>query len=187
MPTTIRLPRLPKPQFRNPAGNPCAAVIRHGLTAALSAAFAVAILGSASADCSPETVSLRGEWGRAEFSVEIADTPQLRARGLQGRDALHSTAGMLFLYESAGPASFWMKDTRIPLDMLFISTTGTVLDVHRNAVPYDTTPIRSDGAIAAVLEINGGLSDQFGISEGTEIRHPAFDQGLAAWPCRQAD
>ena len=187
MTTKIRLPRLPKRPFMSPAGIRCAADFRRGLTAALSATLAVAVIGSASAGCSPETVSLRGEWGRAEFSVEIADTPQLRARGLQGRDVLHSTAGMLFLYESAGPASFWMKDTPIPLDMLFISTNGTVLDVHRNAVPFDMTPIRADGAIAAVLEINGGLSDQFGISRGTEIRHPAFDQDLAAWPCRQAD
>ena len=153
----------------------------------LSVALAVGISGAVAADCSPESVSLRGEWGQAKFSVEIADTPQQRARGLQGRDHLPSAAGMLFLYESAGPASFWMKDTPIHLDMLFISEAGTVSEIHRNAVPYDTTPIRANGAIAAVLEINGGLSEQFGISEGTEVRHPAFDQSLAAWPCRDTD
>ena len=153
----------------------------------LSAALTVIVGSSVAAECSPDTVSLRGEWGRAEFSVEIADTPQRRARGLQGREHLPSAAGMLFLYESAGPASFWMKGTPIHLDMLFISEDGTVSHIHRNAVPYDTTPIRADGAIAAVLEINGGLSEQFGISEGTEIRHPALDQDLAAWSCRNAD
>lgn len=157
------------------------------MVAALSVALTAGIGGAVAADCSPETVSLRGEWGRAEFSVEIADTPQLRARGLQGRDHLPSAAGMLFLYESTGPASFWMKDTPIHLDMLFISEAGTVLHIHRNAVPYDTRLIRADGPIAAVLEINGGLSEQFGISEGTEIRHPEFDQDLAVWPCRDTD
>lgn len=157
------------------------------MIAALSVALAVGTCGAVAADCSSETVSLRGDWGRAEFSVEIADTAQRRARGLQGRDHLPSSAGMLFLYESVGPASFWMKDTPIRLDMLFISEAGTVIYVHRNAVPYDTTPIRADGPVAAVLEINGGLSEQFGILEGTEIRHPAFDQDVAAWPCRDAD
>lgn len=173
-------------KFSNPAGTP-AAHWCPWLVAALSVALTVGIGGAVAADCSPETVSLRGDWGRAEFSIEIADTPQLRARGLQGRDHLPSAAGMLFLYESAGPASFWMKDTQIHLDMLFISEAGTVLHIHRNAVPYDTRQIRADGPIAAVLEINGGLSEQFGISEGTEIRHPALDQNLAAWPCGDTD
>ena len=187
MPKTTRLSCPPILNFSDPAGGSTTGGCRPGLIALLSVALTVGTGGAVAADCSPETVSLRGEWGRAEFSVEIADTPQSRARGLQGRNHLPTAAGMLFLYESAGPASFWMKDTPIHLDMLFISEAGTVSHIHRNAVPFDTTPIRAGGAVAAVLEINGGLSEQFGISEGSELRHPAFDQELAAWPCLDTD
>jgi len=149
------------------------------------AGMAMAFLGAvgAAANCPTEVVWLRGDWGKATFSVEIAKTPQERARGLQEREYLPLMAGMLFLFESPGPVTFWMKNTPISLDILFVSETGTVTGIHREAVPFDPTLIRGGNDTIAVLELNGGISDRFGVAEGTEIRHPAFNQDLAAWPC----
>jgi uncharacterized membrane protein (UPF0127 family) len=89
---------------------------------------------------------------------------------------------MLFVYESPRPASFWMKNTLIPLDMIFVGADGIVRNVHENAVPGDLTPIPGGNDILAVLEIRGGLSGAIGIEAGAEMRHPAFGED-AAWSC----
>lgn len=139
---------------------------------------------SALADCVPGSLTLRGDWGQARFNVEIADTAQERAQGLMHRESLPRSGGMLFVYDAPGSPSFWMRNTLIPLDMLFIDPAGRVQHIHENAVPHDETPIPGGGGILAVLEINGGLSRQLGIGVGTEVRHPAFDPARAAWPCK---
>jgi len=141
-------------------------------------------VGSAMAGtCSPEHVQLRGDWGQARFTVELADDDQERAQGLMNRESMPMSAGMLFVYPSPRLAGFWMKDTLIPLDMIFLDRTGTVTYVHHEAVPLDETPIIGGDRVLAVLEINGGLARQMGIAEGSQIRHPAFDPAVAAWPC----
>ena len=140
-------------------------------------------LGSAAAACSENQVELRGDWGTARFNVEIADDPAERSQGLMNRESLPASAGMLFIYEAPQPATFWMKDTLIPLDMIFLDATGKVTRVHENAVPLDLTGIDGGRDIAAVLEINGGLAHRLGIAEGTELRHPSFDASTAIWPC----
>lgn len=141
-------------------------------------------LGSAAlADCTPGTVTLRGEWGQARFSVEVADTPAEHAKGLMNRASLPRSAGMLFVYETPGSPAFWMRNTLIPLDMLFLNSVGRVTRIHENATPHDETPIPGGDGVLAVLEINGGLARQLGIGEGSEMRNPAFDQATAAWPC----
>ena len=76
-----------------------------------------------------------------------------------------------------------MKNTLIPLDMIFADETGTVRRIHENAVPLDRTPIPGGDGIQYVLEINGGMSATLGLSPGDEMRHPAIAQNLAAWPC----
>jgi uncharacterized membrane protein (UPF0127 family) len=91
--------------------------------------------------------------------------------------------GMLFVNPRPGPVAFWMKNTLIPLDMIFIDATGTVRHVHHRARPGDLTPIRGGRNILAVLEINGGLARALGITPGSQVRHPAFDENRAAWPC----
>lgn len=133
--------------------------------------------------CDPDKVSLRGDWGQLAFTVEIADDPQERSRGLMFRESMARGAGMLFIYETPQPASFWMKNTLIPLDMLFADKTGKIITVHSNAIPGDLTPIPGGPNVYAVLEINGGLANKYGISVGSQIRHPAFVEGPAAWPC----
>ncbi|MEM9968593.1 MAG: DUF192 domain-containing protein [Pseudomonadota bacterium] len=138
----------------------------------------------AQATCAPESVFLRGDWGTSRFSIEIADDPAERARGLMHRESLPTSAGMLFIYEAPQPVSFWMRNTLIPLDILFVDATGVVQHIHHQAQPLDETPIPGGEDVFAVLEINGGLSRQLGISVGTQLRHPAFDALNPAWPCR---
>ncbi|WP_246039860.1 DUF192 domain-containing protein [Sulfitobacter sabulilitoris] len=133
--------------------------------------------------CREETVYLRGDWGQARFSVEIADDDAERARGLMHRSVLPTSAGMLFVYPRPQLLSFWMRNTLIPLDMLFIDATGTVQRIHHMATPLDETPIVGGPDLIAVLEINGGLARRMGITAGTQLRHPAFSDRLAAWPC----
>jgi uncharacterized membrane protein (UPF0127 family) len=149
---------------------------------------AVFILGllaasAASAACTEGAVELRGDWGTARFNVEVADDPAERAQGLMNRPSMPASAGMLFLYDAPQRATFWMKNTLIPLDMIFLDETGTVTRVHANAVPLDETTIDGGPGVVAVLEINGGLAAAIGITEGSQLRHPGLDQAQAAWPC----
>ena len=152
------------------------------LLVALCAGF-VLIPAAVEATCDPGVVALRGDWGRASFQVEIADTERMRRRGLMHRDQLPRGRGMLFVFEEAGPVSFWMKNTLISLDMLFMDESGQVVSIHERAEPQSLQSIHGGNAIRYVLEINGGVSDRFGITIGTQARHPAFDQQFAIWPC----
>lgn len=133
--------------------------------------------------CRDDTVYLKGGWGEARFSVEIADEPQERAVGLMNRTSMPLSSGMLFVYERPQTLSFWMRNTLIPLDIIFADQNGVVRHVHSNAVPLDETPIVGGDDLTHVLEINGGLSEQMGIVEGTHLKHPSFLQTEAAWPC----
>ena len=138
----------------------------------------------AQAACAPESVDLRTPSGSVlRFTIELADTPAERAKGLMFRESLPRSAGMLFLFERPQVASFWMRNTLIPLDMIFVGADGTVTHVHSEAVPGDLTPIRGGDGIQSVLEINGGLARRLGIVPGSVLRHPALDQATAAWPC----
>jgi uncharacterized membrane protein (UPF0127 family) len=139
--------------------------------------------GAAGAVCSADTVEIRGPAGSARFTVEIADTVDERAKGLMFREAMPSAAGMLFVYSGPQHASFWMKNTLIPLDMIFADETGRVTQVHEKAKPKDRTSIDGGDGVAFVLEINGGLAKRLGIAPGAELRSPVIKQGSAVWPC----
>ncbi len=152
-------------------------------TAAAVLAAAVALAGPAAAGCSPGQVEIRGPAGIARFSVEIADSPEEQSRGLMFRESLASGAGMLFVYDRPERAVFWMKNTLIPLDMVFADATGRVTRVHADARPRDETPIDGGEGVLLVLEINGGLAARLGIGPGAELRHPVLAPGTAAWPC----
>ena len=99
------------------------------------------------------------------------------------RPQMDPASGMLFVYESPRRAQFWMKNTLIPLDMIFADATGRVTKVHANAIPGDLTPIDGGPGVVFVLEINGGLAARIGITPGAEMRHPAIAADIAAWPC----
>ena len=103
------------------------------------------------------------------FDIEIADEPQERARGLMFRESMADDAGMLFIYPRERVASFWMKNTYISLDMLFIANDGRILQIAPRTVPLSLESVRSDSKVRAVLEINGGLSERLGIEPGDTV------------------
>ena len=151
--------------------------------AAVTCLVAMVAAGPLFAGCSDDVAELRWEGGKARFRVELADTPEERGKGLMFRDSMSSGAGMLFVFESPREVAFWMKNTLIPLDMIFIGADGRVGRVHARAVPGDLTPIPGPDETLMVLEIGGGLAARLGLGEGAELRHPALDQSAALWPC----
>ncbi len=149
-------------------------------------AFAIAFLsagGAAAQDCRVGSLKMRGDWGQVRFSVEVADSQQERAVGLMNRPSMPASTGMLFIYPRTGPVAFWMRNTLIPLDMVFADVRGVVQHVHHNAIPLDETSIPGGNAVRYVLEINGGLAKSLGIGVGTEMQHPGILQEFANWPC----
>lgn len=133
--------------------------------------------------CRDDVVFIKNESAELRFAVELAATPQDRSRGLMFREHLPRSAGMLFVFERPQRVAFWMKNTLIPLDMIFVDQFGEVTRVHSNAVPHDETAIPGGDDVFAVLEINGGLATSYGITAGSKLRHPVFLQGSAVWPC----
>lgn len=129
----------------------------------------------------PSVVSLMdASGGRHDVKVELAMTEKQMAVGLMNRTEMAADAGMLFWFgKDERETSFWMKNTYIPLDMLFIHADGTIARIHENARPLDETSIPSGGPVAAVLEINGGLSAKYGIKPGGTVHHPLFGNALA--------
>ena len=138
---------------------------------------------AANAACSDSTVDLRGDWGQARFTVELADDDQERSQGLMHRESLPTSSGMLFIYDYPRFSTFWMKNTLIPLDMIFADENGVVTHIHSNAIPHDETPIDGGGGVLAVLEINGGLAEKMGITIGSDLRHPSLTGDNLAWAC----
>ena len=109
-----------------------------------------------------------------KFDVELALNDAERARGLMFREKLGPYEGMLFDFYQEAPVSFWMKNTLIPLDMLFIAADGTIRSIHANAVPQSVETIPSQFPVRAVLEINGGSAKLLGIKPGDKVLHPIF-------------
>ena len=158
---------------------------RRGLTApALALLLAGLGAGGAAAQalCADDRVTVIGDWGQARFTVTVADDPRERAQGLMFVESLPTLGGMLFVYEEPQRASFWMRNTLIPLDMIFAGSDGVVKHVHENAVPLDETSIPGGDDIQFVLEINGGMSGQLGIEPGDVLQHPAIGEAAVA-PC----
>lgn len=147
----------------------------------------VSAVASFADTCRSDQVFLRGDWGQARFAVEVADTDETRAQGLMHRESMPRSSGMLFVYPQPRFAGFWMKNTLIPLDMLFLDSSGTVTHIHHEAVPLDESPIFGGDNVLVVLEINGGLARRMGIEVGSQMRHPAFAPDTAAWPCEASD
>ncbi|MGV3573705.1 MAG: DUF192 domain-containing protein [Devosia sp.] len=140
---------------------------------ALAAAAAIAVVSMPLAACSDESkLTISSAGGDNTFNVEIVDTPESRAQGLMYRQELAPDAGMLFDFLGEQQVSFWMRNTFIPLDMLFITADGVVKNIQVNARPHDPTGIPSDGPVQFVLEIPGGRSVELGIEAGDTVTHP---------------
>jgi len=110
------------------------------------------------------------------FQVEVVRREADRNRGLMFRENMADGHGMLFDYDPPQDVSFWMKNTYIPLDIIFIDAKGRIIRIAENTVPFDLTPVPSGGVVRGVLEINGGLSRKLGIRAGDRVRHRIFGQ-----------
>lgn len=135
------------------------------------------------ATCEPRGIWLMGADGPVRISVELALTDAARARGLMERDSLPARHGMLFVYPDPRTAWFWMKNTPLSLDMLFIDARGEITDLVAEAVPLDETPVGGAPRTRMVLEIAGGAAARLGIRPGSMVAHPLLDQDTALWPC----
>jgi uncharacterized membrane protein (UPF0127 family) len=105
----------------------------------------------------------------AEIDIEIADTADERATGLMNRTSLPSDAGMLFIFPTEQNVSFWMKDTLIPLDMVFVNDAKVIINIARNTVPLSETLIPSGGPTRYVVEVNAGFCLLHNINVGDTI------------------
>lgn len=114
---------------------------------------------------------------RHPFDVEVARTITQRARGLMFRESMPPDAGMLFVYPDEQQIRMWMKNTLIPLDMVFVGGDGRILDIAENTEPLSETVIASSGPARAVIELNGGTARRLGIRSGDRVRHPLFEGG----------
>ena len=112
--------------------------------------------------------------GKHEFIVEIAVTDRQHAQGLMFRQSLAKNAGMLFDYKVPTSITMWMKNTFIPLDMIFIGNDGRVINVVQRAIPFSENVISSLGKARGVLEVNGGTASRLGIMPGDKILHGIF-------------
>ena len=134
-------------------------------------------LGAAKPSARIDTVEILTSRGATKFTVELAVTPAEQERGLMFRKSLAPDRGMLFPYQPPRRAAFWMKNTLIPLDIIYIAPNGRVLSIARNAVPHDETPLPSGGVVGGVLEIPGGRAAQLGILPGDRVLNKIFPRG----------
>jgi len=128
-----------------------------------------------SAEAVREEVVVATDSGEHRFNVEIADDPRERSLGLMFRRQMADDEGMLFDFGAEEPASFWMRNTYIALDMLFIKADGTIESIGERTTPLSEKSVQSRGPVRYVLEINGGLSDTLGIEPGDKVTGPAME------------
>ena len=121
-----------------------------------------------------EPLEIVTDRGVVKFTVELADTPKRQEIGMMCRTALAPDRGMLFDFKTAREVAFWMHNTLIPLDMVFIDAHGRVYSIASNAAPRTDTPRPSGGPVRAVLEIAGGRAAQLGVLPGDVVRHRIF-------------
>lgn len=146
-------------------------------------AFLAAVAGAAWAPAAraeevrfaSDVVAVVTAGGRYEFAVELALDDRQRAQGLMNRRALAAGAGMLFDFRAPQLVAMWMKDTYIPLDMLFIDAGGGIVDIAENTRPLSLATIASSRPVRAVLELNAGTARRLGIKPGNRVLHAIFE------------
>jgi uncharacterized membrane protein (UPF0127 family) len=121
------------------------------------------------------TLVLKTDSGPHSFTIELATTPAERALGLMYRRTLPADAGMLFLYEKPQPLTMWMRNTFIPLDMVFIGADGKVHRIESRTEPFSTQLISSEGNVQGVLELNAGAAASIGLKAGDEVVYPGLN------------
>jgi uncharacterized protein len=123
----------------------------------------------------PQTIEIASKTGVHMFTVEVVDNDADRAKGLMYRKELPEGQGMLFDFQRDQEVSFWMQNTYIPLDMIFIRGDGRILRIAENTEPLSTRLIPSNGPVRAVLEVIGGTAQKLGISAGDRVAAPIFN------------
>ncbi|MEM9677230.1 MAG: DUF192 domain-containing protein [Pseudomonadota bacterium] len=123
------------------------------------------------------TLSINTDTGSVTWSIELAVTPEETARGLMFRKTMEKQHGMLFQFGQPRIVEMWMKNTFIPLDMIFFDNTGRISHIHKGAVPQSLDIISSQVPASYVLEVNAGEADEFGLQVGQSAKHPWFAGG----------
>jgi uncharacterized membrane protein (UPF0127 family) len=147
------------------------------VAASVALVVVLALIPGASRAVEParlEPVVVETAQGRFTFTAEIADTPELRQRGLMFRHQLPQDRGMLFDWGRVEPVSMWMRNTYVSLDMIFIAPDGRVAKVAEATEPLSDTTISSGGPVAAVLEVVAGTAERIGLKPGDRVHHPMF-------------
>lgn len=159
---------------------------RYHFLAAFAAALLCVLAAPAGADARSDAEQLDRLFSRStlqiatpdgklhKLDVWIADNDARRARGLMFVEDLAADSGMLFIYPRPQPVAMWMKNTHLPLDMLFVSANGRVHRVVENTTPMSLDTISSDGAVLAVIELKAGSAARMQIRPGAQVIHPAF-------------
>ncbi len=145
---------------------------RRAALALIAAGLALAAPGARAQAFEPLTIVSGGQ--RHAFQVEVARNDAERAQGLMYRRSLAPDRGMLFDFKQVQPISMWMRNTYIPLDMLFIRADGTVARIAENAEPLSERQIPSGEPVLAVLEVIGGTAKRLGLKAGDRVEHPLF-------------
>ena len=131
-------------------------------------------LGEVSASMKSELSIITSNGSKHNFLVEVARTEEEKKIGLMFRKTLSKNAGMLFLYKREALRLMWMKNTFIPLDILFIDKNGVIKRVVKRSIPHSLATISSRQSVLAVLELRGGITSSLEIKKGDRIEHPAF-------------
>jgi uncharacterized protein len=142
--------------------------------------LALVNLGVPLAACSqPSAVVVHTRRETATVRVEIADTPDKRATGFMYRRELAADAGMLFLFPAPAPQKFWMKNTPLPLDMIFIGPARTIVGIVADTKPFSTNPVGPDEPSLYVLEVNAGFAAQHGLAVGDQVEFLRIPNAVA--------
>lgn len=144
-----------------------------GLILSLAAGQAIA--------CSDNQIDIRTSAGVSTYSIEIADDAAERAQGLMFREEMDRDHGMYFVYPTGRPVAFWMKNTPLPLDIIYINERGIICSIAADTTPYSEEALPSGCAAQTVLELNAGEAKAAGIRVGAPVRHPAIVR--PAWKC----
>lgn len=122
------------------------------------------------------TLVLETDSGSHRLTIELARTPQEQRLGLMYRRSLPADGGMLFLYDRPQPVTMWMRNTLIPLDMVFIGADARVHRIENHTEPFSTEIISSEGEVQAVLELNAGKASAIGLKTGDKVKYPGLGQ-----------
>ncbi|MCJ2037139.1 DUF192 domain-containing protein [Methylobacterium sp. J-068] len=151
---------------------------RDGLRALIAITLLGLALGPAAAQDAAsgptESLSIVGREGRHLFNVEVMRTDADRSRGLMYRRSMAPDHGMLFDFQASAPVAMWMKNTYLPLDMLFIRADGSIAKIAADTEPLSTKVIPSNEPVLSVLELNAGTAARLKLHAGDRVEHPLF-------------